>query len=84
MVHLPGVARQWAFQEILSWSSFGIILASLGYVFIGDKIFPKPIYESRRITIRDLYTSSHIVENGTMKQSIETSKSSSTTPSTLK
>jgi len=68
MVHLPGVARHWAFQEILSWSSFGIILASLGYVFIGDKLFPKAIYESRRITIRDLYTSTH---NVTKKQSSE-------------
>ena len=82
MVHLPGVARQWAFQEILSWSSFGIILASLGYVFIGDKVFPKEIYESRRITIRDLYTSTRIVENvenGTKKQSSKTSENSSST-----
>ena len=79
MVHLPGVARQWAFQEILSWSSFGIILASLGYVFIGDKVFPKEIYESRRITIRDLYTSTHIVENGSKKQSSKTSENSSST-----
>jgi hypothetical protein len=56
MVHLPGVKFHWGFQEVLSWSSFVIILSSLGYVFIGDKLLPQPVYTSRRISVQDLYT----------------------------
>ena len=33
-----------------------IILSSLGYVFIGDKLLPQPVYTSRRISVQDLYT----------------------------